>query len=1431
MTLRARWLTLLLPLFMLLCCAAQAEILALPPSVEEIEAEAFYGDLSLDEVVLPEGIKRIGALAFAESSLREINLPASLTSIAADALPDPSQVTVTAVEGTPAYDWAVTYHYIVPVDAVSLDQTSVPISIGGSCVLTATITPSDATNKTVTWSSSNTSVATVSSSGVVTAKAAGTADIAVTTEDGGHTAVCQVTVVRHYISPVKNVVALNAVKSITSTITPATLSDFTCNWTSSDPSVVEIDAATATTTIQKPVVKYTAKKAGVAVITGTTAVGGASCTYTVTVVSVALNKTSLSLVEGGNETLQATVSPAQTSDGTALTVNWTSSNNDVATVNASGQVVAVGPGTATITATSSAGGAKASCTVTVNVPVTGVSLNKSTTTIDKGKTETLTATVAPSDATNKAVTWTSSNTSVATVSSSGVVTAKAKGTATITVTTADGAKTASCTVTVNVPVTGVSLNKSTTTINKGKTETLTATVSPSDASNKSVTWTSSNTSIATVSSSGVVTAKAKGTATITVTTADGAKTASCTVTVNVPVTGVSLNKSTTTINKGKTETLTATVAPSDASNKSVTWTSSNTTVATVSSSGVVTAKAKGTATITVTTADGAKTASCTVTVNVPVTGVSLNKSTTTIDKGKTETLTATVSPSDASNKSVTWTSSNTSIATVSSSGVVTAKAKGTATITVTTADGAKTASCTVTVNVPVTGVSLNKSTTTINKGKTETLTATVTPSDASNKSVTWTSSNTSIATVSSSGVVTAKAYGTANITVTTADGGKTATCAVTVPVPVTGVTLNKTFVCLDVNKTETLTATVSPSNATNKTVSWTSSNTSVATVSSSGVVTAKAAGNSVITATTANGSKTAECTVAVGMKFTALYPFTLPAYDEDASYQVTFTGGTAPYRVIMRAYKEGVGGCIHEQIIESTTATSIRYSVFGDAKYKESGTYYAAVTVYDAKGTYIYQESRHTAGTAGMSITELVRAPRPAWSEDAWYNVTFSGGKAPYTVVMRAYQEGVGGCIHEQTFTNVTGTFVEYPVFGDAKFKTSGTYYAAVNVYDAEGRHVYKESAHEYVTVASGINGSVIAALDSQYRPGDGHRWTSDCYVYTNGTTIDLRGSECLGYARYVQYRLYGDFSFSGSSQFGVGSFIRVVGGENNALSYDASTLKNWIKNYAEVGAHIRTSNGGGNYNYHSLIITAITDSGFTIIDANSDGNNILREKTFTWQEFVNAYGARKMQYIEVFRSNASSYSGAKTTSAAGINYIKTREGSDHNEAYWDDLGGKWTIGYGHTDGVYQGQTITDAQAEQFLRDDLDSYEATVNSFCSSNKVSLNQSQFDALVSFTFNAGEKYLINSGYKMHDTLIQYKNGGAIPITKAFRMFGAIHHADGTCVEGLFYRRCDEGRMFFYGEYVAKYDWRTDYSWWGKSGCADLMPDDWYPYEFGY
>ncbi len=262
------------------------------------------------------------------------------------------------------------------------------------------------------------------------------------------------------------------------------------------------------------------------------------------------------------------------------------------------------------------------------------------------------------------------------------------------------------------------------------------------------------------------------------------------------------------------------------------------------------------------------------TTTVDVEKVSLNKSATTLTEGESETLTATITPSNATgDKTVKWSSSNAEVAAVDSNGKVTAKKAGTAVITATSSNR-KTASCTVTVKqkeIAITGVSLNKSTTSITEGESETLTATITPSNATgDKTVKWSSSNAEVAAVDSNGKVTAKKAGTAVITATSSNR-KTASCTVTVKqkeIAITGISLNKSTTSITEGESETLTATITPSNATgDKTVKWSSSNAEVAAVDSNGKVTAKKAGTAVITATSSN-RKTASCTVTVKQKDT-----------------------------------------------------------------------------------------------------------------------------------------------------------------------------------------------------------------------------------------------------------------------------------------------------------------------------------------------------------------------------------------------------------------------------------------------------------------------------------------------------------------------------------------------------------------------------------
>ena len=534
--------------------------------------------------------------------------------------------------------------------SVSLNKSSATLtSKGSTTTLTATVSPSNATNKKVTWKSSNTSVATVNSSGVVTAVGNGTATITATTASGGKTATCKVTV------SIQNSDGWYYASSLPSGVSTSTheiqykhvyekyaTSSPGSGWT--DTGVDKTEYTKSGSTYESAVELSTSNTVRLSSYYYYHFCGGSSgvnanFTQTSTYGHYDQIKNTSTVYEHAAYTdtddSRYKYYHLKWSDGSDAYCNTSKGTCDGAYgshgnrsyywykmyVYQNYTAKTLNKYSYTSAWETSKDSSATSVSYRYRLKPTGVSLNKTSATLtSKGATVSLSATVSPSDAGNKAVTWKSSNTSVATVSSSGVVTAVGNGTATITATTSVGSKTATCKVTVNIAPTGVSLNKTSATLTqKGETVSLTATVSPSNAADKTVTWKSSNTSVATVSSSGVVTAVGNGTATITVTTSAGSKTATCKVTVSIATTGVSLNKTSATLTKkGETVSLIATVSPSNAGNKNVTWKSSNTSVATVSSSGVVTAVGNGTATITVTTESGSKTATCKVTVQTTV---------------------------------------------------------------------------------------------------------------------------------------------------------------------------------------------------------------------------------------------------------------------------------------------------------------------------------------------------------------------------------------------------------------------------------------------------------------------------------------------------------------------------------------------------------------------------------------------------------------------------------------------------------------------------------------------------------------------------------------------------------------------------------------------------------------------------------------------
>lgn len=511
------------------------------------------------------------------------------------------------------------------------------------------------------------------------------------------------------------------------------------------------------------------------------------------------------------------------------------------------------------------------------IAVTGVSLNKSNVRLIMGGSEQLQAIIEPANATNSTLKWSSSNESIVRVSSDGTITPMAAGQAAITVMTVDGSFSAACLIEVYVPVTGVSLRDQ-LTISVGNNETLTATVMPSSAENKNVTWRSDNPSIAEVDSSGRVTGKVVGSTRITVTTEQGQFSASCNVTVGGTTGGIVWREASIQVSNGRSAWAYVSATTSDVDVTRLKFTSSNSSIASVSANRMVGRELEvqikgagaGQATVTATTPDGTKSAQCTVNVTQSVTEIRLSSENISVAINGTATISATAMPVSASNKNVVWSSDNNGIATVQN-GIITGKSAGTVNIWAKSAeDNSISRKCVVNVIPPISSITL-PSELSLTVGEVKQLSPVIYPSSAAGATLTWTSSNTAVATVDASGKVTGRVAGYSNITVTA--GGQSRTCKVTVApstVLTTSLSLYPTSLSLANSQTATLTATLSPNNATNKNVSWLSSNTAVATVTpsygTSSMVTVRAVGmgTATITATSADGGKTAICRVSVG---------------------------------------------------------------------------------------------------------------------------------------------------------------------------------------------------------------------------------------------------------------------------------------------------------------------------------------------------------------------------------------------------------------------------------------------------------------------------------------------------------------------------------------------------------------------------------------
>jgi len=482
------------------------------------------------------------------------------------------------------------------------------------------------------------------------------------------------------------------------------------------------------------------------------------------------------------------------------------------------------------------------------------------------------------------ITWTSSNPNVVSVSN-GKITGINTGEAYIKAT--DGLTIALCKVTIidnYVGVTSISLSKNEETLLLNSTIKLNPTILPINASNKNPIYVSSSPDIVSVTSSGYVTAKKVGSANISITIENKVAIYKVNVVDKIALESIK-TQSAMTLKQNGTAKLSITYTPENATDKTVTWKSSNPGIVSVDNDGNIKGISPGSATITIISNDGSHVATSKITVtgnnisnnnntttnqnnnqtttkssnSVKLIGISLNKTTLSLNINEEQTLSVTYNPNNVTDKTVTWKSSNKDIVTVDNSGKIKAISPGLATITVTSNDGKYEAKCSVTVIEPttdnsnndkkLTSIQLSEEKLILKEGKETKLEVIYNPSDATNKEVTWSSSDEDIVTVNN-GIITAISPGTAEIKAISSDGNFEDKCNITVysNLPLESIKFEKERQTIYVGYTIVLNTIATPENTMFDNPIWSSSNEEVAIVED-GVVTALNVGTTTITLT------------------------------------------------------------------------------------------------------------------------------------------------------------------------------------------------------------------------------------------------------------------------------------------------------------------------------------------------------------------------------------------------------------------------------------------------------------------------------------------------------------------------------------------------------------------------------------------------------
>lgn len=559
-------------------------------------------------------------------------------------------------------------------------------------------------------------------------------------------------------------------------------------------------------------------------------------------------------------------------------LEWSSSNTNIATVDANGLVTGEKSGTVTISAKTKDGTDIVASTIVkvLPLPIETMAFVETSVSVAKTQNKTISLTFEPHEDNYKYMVWTSSDESVATVTQNpnssypleAIVTAHKIGKATIKAEAQDGSgMSATCEVEVT-PLLVSNISLLTTSVVKTIPAQLEASVTPSDADNKKLKWTSVTPDIATVTEDGMVIGLKMGTAQIKAEALDGSnfsKTFNVEVT-GLPVSSISLPTTPVSVVKNKTGKIKVVVEPLESDNQKLTWMSSRPDIATVDNEGVVTGKKVGTTRITASTTDGTNLKAF-VDVNIEplkVETMAFAEPSVSIVKTEDKTITLTLNSEEVDNKSMVWTSSDESVATVVQNmnavypleAIVVAHKVGKATIKAEAQDGSgMSATCEVEVT-PLMVSDFSLQTASVVKTIPTQLEANFTPAEADNKKLKWTSLTPDVATITEDGMMTGLKMGTAKVKAETTDGSNLS-CVFEVQVmglPVSTISLPAES---SIVKTESmkLEYSILPLASDNQKLKWSSNATYIASVDeSTGVITAHKVGDAIITATATDGS-------------------------------------------------------------------------------------------------------------------------------------------------------------------------------------------------------------------------------------------------------------------------------------------------------------------------------------------------------------------------------------------------------------------------------------------------------------------------------------------------------------------------------------------------------------------------------------------------